>query len=156
MDVGCYGIDLVRFLVEEEPEEVTARGVSFSNSGVDELTTVILRFPRGVMGVLTASTHLARHHAYCVRGTLGTVSVPKAFVPRETETTQLVVELATGQRRIEDFPACNPFAAEIARFAKAAQANTSVDLTPFEDGVANANVLEAAVRSLQEGIIVPL
>lgn len=88
MDVGCYGVDLARFILREEPVEVAARCVRGERSGVDELVAVTLLFSSGSMAVVTASTHLARYHAYRVRGTQGTLTVPSAFVPGDEEPTQ--------------------------------------------------------------------
>ena len=45
--------------------------------------------------VVTASTHLARLHSYRVRGSLGTVTVPNAFIPGDDAPTQLVIEHAS-------------------------------------------------------------
>ncbi len=152
MDIGGYGIDVARFILGEEPVEVIARCIRGAASGVDELVAVTLLFPSGAAAVVTASTHLARYHAYRVRGTHGTVTVPKAFIPGDTEPTQIVIDRANGERQIEDFPPFVPFEAEIKHFASAAQANDPANLPPAEDGVANAAALEAAIRSMGEGL----
>jgi predicted dehydrogenase len=149
MDVGCYGIDVARLLVGEEPVEVTARGIQGTRSGVDEVTAIILRFPTGPMAVVTASTHVLRHHEYRVRGARGTALVPNAFVPGDTEHTRVIVESPNGDGEVVDFPPFAPFIAQITHFAGAIGANDRARLLPMEDGVANARVLEAAHRSLE-------
>ncbi|MGK7877674.1 MAG: Gfo/Idh/MocA family protein [Xenococcaceae cyanobacterium] len=151
MDIGSYCIDCARFILEEEPVEVTARCVRGDRSGVDELVTLTLLFPSGSMAVITASTHLAREHRYCVRGTQGTATAPKAFIAPDSEPTQILIEYASGERQVENFPPFPAFETEIAHFARAALANDPALLPPAEDGVANAGVLEAAIRSMGEG-----
>jgi predicted dehydrogenase len=150
-DVGCYGIDLARFIFREEPMGVTARCVRGERSGVDELVAITLLFSSGSAAVVTASTHLARYHAYRVRGTRGIVTVPNAFVPGDEEPTQILIECTGGERRVEDFPPFAAFVAEVAHFTRAARVNDPTLLPPMEDGIANARILEAAISSMSEG-----
>jgi len=151
MDVGCYGIDLARFLLGEEPETVTARGVVGAATGVDELVAVTLGFASGPMAVVTAATRLARTHAYQVRGTTGTITVPAAFVPPEAEPTCLVIEAQGQPPATEEFPPCAVFARQVEHFVRAARAGDPALLPPTEDGCDNARILGAAVRSLADG-----
>lgn len=151
LDIGCYGLDLARFILGADPIEVTARCVKGARSGVDELVAVTLLFASGCMAVVTASTHLTRHHEYQIRGTHGTVTVPNAFVPPQADRTQILIKAASGMRRVEEFPPFDAFEAEIEHFTHAALAKDPALLPPMENGVANAAVLEAAARSIGEG-----
>ncbi len=150
LDVGCYGIDIARFVFAAEPVEVTARCLRGGSSGVDEVVAVSLLFAGGRMAVVTASTHLSRYNAYRIRGTHGTVIVPKAFIPDEREATEIIVEFSNGEREVEEFPPCSPYREQIAHFCRAIRAGDREQLIPTEDGVANAGILEAAVRSMGE------
>lgn len=156
MDVGCYGIDVARFLLGAEPVEVMARCVRGADSGVDELVAVTLLFASGTVAVVTASTHLARYHAYRIRGTQGTVTVPHAFIPNDKEPTQILIESANAARQVEDFPPFAPFEAEIMHYAQAVRAKDAALLPPAEDGVATAAVLEAIIQSMGTGLHVDL
>lgn len=149
MDVGCYGLDVARFLLGQEPLDVTAVGVHGNNSRVDELTTAVYSFPGDVVAVVSASTRLHRHNSYRVSGTHGAVVVPKAFIPRPSESTQVIVERAEGERQSFEFAAIDAFELEIRHFAEAARANDAARLPPLEDGVANSRCLGLAVRSLR-------
>ncbi len=151
MDIGCYGIDVARLLLGEEPIAVAALCVQGARSRVDELVTVTMLFPSNSMAVVTASTHLARYHAYRVRGTQGCVTVPNAFVPNEGDPTRILIESASGEQQVEEFPPFATFDTEIAHFASAALASDPTLLPPAEDGAANARVLEEAIRSMGEG-----
>ena len=152
MDVGCYGIDLARFLTLEEPCNVTARCVRGARSRVDELVSVTLQFPSGCMAVITASTHLARRNGYCIRGTQGTIAVENAFIPKPDQQTSIAIETSDGQQQVERFQPCDTFVRQIERFVAAA-ANRDAHLwAPGEDGVANAHVLGAALQSMGSGL----
>ena len=148
MDVGCYGIDCARLLFGQ-PVQVAASCVRGENASVDQLVAVTLVFPAGRMAVVTASTHLARHNAYCVRGTHGNITVPNAFNTPNEEPTRIVIDFATGEQQTEDFPPFRAFESEIAHFAQAVRFPDPVRLLPMEDGVANSEVLEAALHFLQ-------
>jgi D-xylose 1-dehydrogenase (NADP+, D-xylono-1,5-lactone-forming) len=149
-DVGCYGIDLLRFLFEVEPLTAMARCHYGAASGVDELTVAVLELPERIEGVITASTCLARRHEYQVIGAKGTVFVPNAFVPRDQEPTEIIIETETG-RVSEQFPPFNPFTAEIAHFAESLAGPVPKPLPPAEDGLANAAVLTAIRQALSRG-----
>jgi predicted dehydrogenase len=153
LDIGCYGIDLARLVLADEPAEVTARCVRGAASGVDELTAVTLTFPSGAMATVAVSSHLARFHEYRVRGTHGVIIVPTAFTPRDHEPTTIIIESASAERRVEEYAPFAAYEAEIAHFAAAVRAGDESLLPPMEDGVANAAVLEAAVRSMGEGFL---
>jgi xylose dehydrogenase (NAD/NADP) len=151
MDIGCYGIDLARFLFREEPVEVSARALWGERSGVDELTALALLFPSGRLATVTVSTHLARYHNYRVRGSEGMITVPNAFIPRDNEVGYIELDAVGCEPRREEFPPCAPFVAELEQFCRAVRARDATLLAPLEDGVANAWVLEAARRALNEG-----
>ncbi|MFN8450074.1 MAG: Gfo/Idh/MocA family oxidoreductase [Anaerolineae bacterium] len=87
MDVGCYCVNVMRFLLGAEPTDARALAVIGGRSQVDESLTGILEFPGGVLGHFDSSlrTHFA--HTYEIRGTRGRISVDQAFVmPPNGET----------------------------------------------------------------------
>ncbi len=149
-DVGCYGIDVSRFLLDAEPVTASARCHYGVVSRVDELTVATLDFPGGVEAVVVASTGLARRHEYQIFGSRGSILVPNAFVPRDHEPTEIVVETEAG-RAVEPFPPFSPFVAEIEHFAAAVRRPAPMLLPPVEDGLANAAVLAALRHSLRLG-----
>lgn len=156
MDIGCYGIDLSRLILDDEPIEVTARCLRGELSGVDELISIILTFSTGTLCVITASTHLMRYHGYKIRCSHGTIHVPNAFIPHDEEDRHLTIEYPNGERQIERFPPFSVFQAEILHFANSLLSNDPDLLTPMEDGVCNAKILEAAICSMGEGLKVDL
>jgi predicted dehydrogenase len=154
MDVGCYGIDAARLILSTEPSEVTANMVFGHESGVDELTTLTLRFGDSTIAQITASTRLRRRHEYRVHGDLGSIILPDAFIPQdEKETEVCIVSDATGTI-VESFPRRSAFGEEIKHIAKAFRAGEPSMLMPLEDGFGTARVLAAARASAVRGTTV--
>jgi predicted dehydrogenase len=149
-DIGCYGIDALRFLLGAEPLTVSARCNYGAASGVDELSVVNLSFPGGVEAVITASTGLARRHEYQIFGSRGTIFVPNALVPPDHDPTEIIVENEAG-RVILPFPPFAPFVAEIEHFAAALTAAVPKLPPPAEDGLANAATLTVIRHALNLG-----
>jgi len=87
MDVGCYCINLMRFMTGEEPESVTANALIGDTTGVDEVLAGTLKFPSGVIGHFDSGLRSHRENSYTLKGTLGKIVVPVSFVPDSTEDT---------------------------------------------------------------------
>ena len=64
------------------------------------------------------------------------------------ELAARLIESASGERRVEEFPPFAAYAAEIEHFARAVRAKDPALLYPAEDGVANAKAMEAALHSM--------
>lgn len=80
MDVGCYCINLMRFMTGEEPERVTGVGKIGAQSGVDELLAGALEFPSGVIGHFDCGLRAQGQHTYTLKGSRGMIVVPQSFV----------------------------------------------------------------------------
>ncbi|MCY3833602.1 MAG: Gfo/Idh/MocA family oxidoreductase [Chloroflexi bacterium] len=80
MDVGCYCINLMRFITGEEPIRVTGVGRIGAQSGVDELLAGTLAFPSGVIGHFDCGLRAYGQHSYTLKGSQGMIVVPQSFV----------------------------------------------------------------------------
>jgi len=80
MDVGCYCINLMRFMTGEEPQRVTGSGSIGALSGVDELVAGTLEFPSGVIGHFDCGLRAYGQHTYTLKGAQGMIVVPQSFV----------------------------------------------------------------------------
>ena len=80
MDVGCYCVNVSRTVAGEEPVEVQATA-DWTERGVDEALTGILRFPGGAVAHFDCSLAMERCEAFEVGGTEGCLRVPAAFLP---------------------------------------------------------------------------
>ncbi len=80
MDVGCYCVNLMRFMTGEEPERVSAAARIGERSGVDETLIGALAFPSGVIGHFDCGLRSYGQHTYTLKGSEGMISVPQSFV----------------------------------------------------------------------------
>ena len=87
MDVGCYCVNLMRFMTGEEPARVTASGRIGASTGVDEALAGTLEFPSGVVGHFDCGLRAHRQHSYTLKGTEGMIVVPTSFVPDKSADT---------------------------------------------------------------------
>ena len=98
MDVGCYCVNVSRTLVGEEPQTVQATA-RWTDRGVDEALTGILRFPRGIVAHFDCALTLERFEAFEVGGTDGWLRVESAFLPG---TGDVPIEESRGGDGVEE------------------------------------------------------
>ena len=89
MDIGCYCINLMRFITGEEPESVMATARIGQATGVDEVLAAALAFPSGVIGHFDCGLRSHRQQTYTVKGSEGMIVVPTAFVPHKIANTRI-------------------------------------------------------------------
>ena len=152
MDVGCYAVNVCRYLFEAEPVEVTALGRIDSQFGVDMTFAGLLRFPRDRIGVIDSSFDVTSGGRYEVSGQYGSIVVDRAFTPGDGPVTVQVN--AAGGHRVEEVNGINQYALEVDHFARSVRQGRL--LPPAENGVSNARVIEALYRSADEGRTVTL
>ncbi len=80
MDVGCYCVNLMRYMTGEEPMRVTAAAHIGGGSGVDETLAATLEFPAGVFGHFDCGLRSFGQHSYTLKGAEGMIVVPQSFV----------------------------------------------------------------------------
>ncbi len=80
MDVGCYCVNLMRFVTGEEPERVSAAARIGERTGVDETLVGTLEFPSGVIGHFDCGLRSFGQHTYTLKGAEGMIVVPQSFV----------------------------------------------------------------------------
>ncbi len=84
-DVGCYGVSVARWMLNDEPESVSAVGV-MGESGVDVNFIGTLKFASGTLAVVESGFMSHLQQTYSIAGTKGSVELPHdAFVPWETD-----------------------------------------------------------------------
>lgn len=87
MDVGCYCVNLMRFMTGEEPAAVTAVGNIGPSTGVDEILAGTLQFPSGVIGHFDCGLRAHRQQSYRLKGTAGSIVVESSFTPDKEKDT---------------------------------------------------------------------
>jgi predicted dehydrogenase len=141
-DVTCYAVNAARFLLDAEPQVVTA--IASWRGDVELLSMATLAFPRGsgeslvlasVWGSLASSTE----QGLVVSGTLGRIEVARPFVPG-WEQTELVLH-RNGDRSQIRAGGANHYLHMVEHFASLVA--DPQDTFPSEDGAANVAACEA-------------
>ncbi len=146
-DVGVHCIDVLRFILNDDPVSVSAHGW-FNESGSMELAAVLsLEFARGGVGAVLVSARGSYGTPVEVVGETGALhaedalSVEKDIIlelrrPGSTETEQISNHLA--------------YARQVDSFADAVEGRV-VFPAPGEEGLKNQIILDAAYRSMRSG-----
>ena len=148
MDIGCYSISLSRFLLDCEPQRVTAEFAYDPRFGVDHLVSGLLEFP-GCTSTFTCATRAALYQRVQVFGTRGRLEIESPFNPPTDAPSRVWLE-TDGRIVAEQFEACDQYGIQAASFTDAILNDTPV-FTPFDDAVANMHVIDALFRSGRSG-----
>lgn len=148
MDVGCYCVNIMRFLTGEEPVDARAFAVYGEHSRVDETLTGLLAFPSGVVGHFDSGlrTHLA--NTYELRGTTGRIAVDPAFTPSPDQPSTIHYWHDGSYEAIEVAPA-NQYTLMAEDFADALLNNRPPRFAP-QDAVANMAALDMLYAAAEE------
>jgi predicted dehydrogenase len=139
MDVGCYAINVVRFLAAAEPEVVSA-DARLSSPRIDRWMTADFRFADGRTGRITCSLFsatLLRVNAL-VRGGRGEMRVFNPIAPHLYHRLSVRTDATTRER----VPGDATYTHQLRAFVDAARTRRPPP-TDGEDGVANMRVIDA-------------
>lgn len=147
MDIGCYSINLSRFLFGAEPERVDAMINRDPATGVDIVTSAMLEFGGGGQASFTCSTRAEADQRVHIYGSEGLVDVEIPFnIPSSTET-RIFVTTGGGRplqpnTRTVTFQPADAYTIQAEMFADAVLADGDVPI-PVSDAVANMRVIDA-------------
>jgi len=143
MDIGCYPIQISRFLFAQEPLRVVARLERDPDFATDRLSSAILDFAGGQC-VFTCSMQLVPYQRVHIFGTKGRVEVEIPFNAPPDRPCRIFVDDKT-----EEFPTCDQYTIQGDAFSRAIREGGEVP-TPLEDSIGNMQVIEAIFRSASE------
>lgn len=146
MDVGCYCVNVMRFLLGAEPTDVRALATFGAQSQVDETLAGILAFPGGVLGHFDSSFRATSAHTYEIRGTRGRISVDQAFVMPPNGETVIRYQHDDQDEAIRIAPA-NSYTLMAEDFADALLNSRPPRFAP-QDAVENMRVIDRLYASL--------
>jgi predicted dehydrogenase len=153
MDIGCYPINISRFLFGEEPTRVMGSVERDPEMKTDRLTSAILNFPSG-QSIFTCSTQLVPYQRVNVFGTKGRIEVEIPFNAPIDRPSRIFIDdgrdLFGGGITTETFPICDQYTIQGDVFSKAIIEDTAVPV-PLEDAIKNMAVIEAVFRSAASG-----
>jgi predicted dehydrogenase len=140
MDVGCYTINIVRFLAGADPEVVSAV-TKLSSPGVDRWARAELRFADGRTGRITCALRSSTLLDLSARvdGEYGSLRVTNPTMPHLFHRVR--VDTRDG-RRTERVPGSTTYVHQLRAFLAAVRDGHSFPSTP-EDAVRNMAVIDA-------------
>ena len=149
-DLGVYCINAARYLFREEPVEVFAYR---ANNGeprfreVEEMASVVLRFPGERLAAFTCSFGAADTATYRVIGTKGDLRVDDGYEYVKEIKHQLTVD---GKMQEFIFEKRDQFAPEIIYFADCIRNDETPEPSGWE-GLADVRVIQAIYESASRG-----
>jgi predicted dehydrogenase len=153
LDIGCYAVNLSRFIFCEEPLRVLGLVERDPHAATDRLTSAIMQFPGG-RSLFTCSTQVSYFQGMELHGTSGTMELEKLINPPTDEPSRIVVydgpERFNTEPVVETIPACNQFTLQGDLFSKAILENGQLPV-PLEDSIRNLAVMDAIFRSAESG-----
>jgi len=144
MDIGCYPINISRFMYETEPRRVLGLIERDAENGTDTLTTAVLDFPDG-HSTFTCSTRLAPYQRMIFHGTEGRIEVLIPFNAPHDHPTQILLN-----DEVIEFPICDQYEIQGTLFSRAIRESREQEI-PLEDALNNMSVIDAVFRSATTG-----
>lgn len=153
MDIGCYAIQISRFVFGTEPRRVLGLVERDPEMGTDRLTSAILDFEGG-RATFTCGTQLVAHQRVELIGTRGRVELEVPFNAPPDQPTRILLDdgSALGGRNAQaiEFPACDQYTIQGDLFSRAVREGGPQPI-PLEDAVNNMAVIDAVFCSAESG-----
>jgi predicted dehydrogenase len=153
MDIGCYPINISRFIFDEEPSRVSGVVERDPELGVDRLTSAILDFPAG-QSIFTCSTQISAYQRMQFFGTEGRIEVSMPFNAPPDRSCQIIIAGASGifggPIRTKKFKPADQYTIQGDLFSRSIREGTEQPI-PLADAVRNMAVIEAIFRSAVSG-----
>ncbi|MBD2110084.1 Gfo/Idh/MocA family oxidoreductase [Nodosilinea sp. FACHB-13] len=149
-DIGIYCINAARYLFQAEPVEVFAMA---ANNGeerfreVDEMSSVIIRFPDQQLANFTVSFGASPVSTYHIIGTEGDLRLESAYAWDAEITHHLTINNELSQRT---FASHGQLAAEFAYFSNCIMQNEDPEPSGIE-GLNDIRIICALHESIQQG-----
>ncbi|MDH4247683.1 MAG: Gfo/Idh/MocA family oxidoreductase, partial [Deltaproteobacteria bacterium] len=154
LDIGCYPINLSRFVFHREPVRVSALIEYDTAFKTDRLASALLDFGRSVHVTFTCSTQLSAYQRFVFVGDKARLEVEIPINALSGKAMRLVVDpgqdLVGSGRQVLDLPACDQYTLQGDAFSAAIRGQGGV-ATTLEDSRANMRVLDAIFRSGKSG-----
>lgn len=149
-DMGVYCINASRYLFQSEPLSVSA--VTANNGEkrfrrVEEMVSVIMKFPEERLATFTCSFGAADISRYVLIGTKGTLTADPAYDYSMGLKHQLTIGEKTTTKK---FPKRDQFAAEIMYFSDCVLKNKEPEPSGWE-GLADVAIVQAIYESARTG-----
>jgi glucose-fructose oxidoreductase len=154
-DIGIYCINAARYLFRDEPIEVVAASFNGGDprfEGVDEATSVILRFPQDRVAAFTASFGVEDVGYYTIAGGQGSLTSDHGYNYVGDIRHWLTIDGKTSEKT---FPSRDQFAPLLNELARCIREDQEPEPNGME-GLADVQIIQAAYRSAMERRPIPL
>ncbi len=140
LDIGCYGVDVCRFLFDREPIGVKSLVDRDPVFGTDRLASALLDFGVG-MGMVLCSTQLEHRQSVKISGTRGTIEIAIPFNAANEKKRTIVLD-SRGESRTIEFEVCDQYVLQAEAFCRAVRGEAEVPI-PLESSLGTMRVLDS-------------
>ncbi|MEH2248133.1 Gfo/Idh/MocA family oxidoreductase [Nostoc sp.] len=154
-DIGIYCINAARYLFQDEPIEVFAVAASNGEqrfNEVEEMTSIILRFPNERLATFTCSFGGASVSTYQIVGTQGDLLVEPAYAWQGELKHYLTINGETQERTFADH---DQLAAEFTYFSDCILQDKDPEPSGTE-GLIDVSIIQALYQSIETGKFVQI
>lgn len=143
-DVGCYNINVIRYIAGGEPVSINAIGHIGEDSNVDESSLIAMQFENGINTVSYCSFNCINRSEYTIVGDKGIIHVGSQF--NHGGQLKIILKRKTGiEEVILDTP--DNYMLEVEQFGRCILENEK-PLVSMEDALGNAIVIEEALKQI--------
>jgi predicted dehydrogenase len=143
-DIGCYNINIIRYIAGSEPVSISAAGEIGKESGVDETCCIMMSFENGLTAVSYCSFKCTNRCDYTIVGESGIIEVPVQF--NSKGDTRIVIR--AGKEAEEITVVCpDNYMLEVEQFGRCIL-NGEKPLLTLEDSYNNLKVIETALHQI--------
>ncbi|PYQ96883.1 MAG: NAD-binding protein [Acidobacteria bacterium] len=148
MDIGCYLINVGRFIFDREPDRLLGLIDRDPVLKVDRMTSMLLDFGTGHLAA-TCSTQLMPYQRVHILGTRGRIEIEIPVNAPPDRPCRIFVDSSAGVETIE-LAICDQYTLQADLFSKAILEGRRTR-PPLEDSVANMACIDAVFRSAETG-----
>jgi 1,5-anhydro-D-fructose reductase (1,5-anhydro-D-mannitol-forming) len=145
-DIGVHCIDTLRYVLQDEIQEVIFRSQYDSHSVLEASSAGVLRFSRGVLASVLVSARAIYQTVIEIVGESGVLAAVNALNVEQPITLELRRGFEVAERKQVLNRDC--YTLQVESFADAVEKGSEFEV-PGEEGVRNQLVLDAAFRSVK-------
>ena len=149
MDMGCYAINVIRYLVGSEPLRVYGHELLGTKHPVDLTFGGILAFSRELLGIFSCTFLTVRDFQLEIIGSKGSIFVASPWHPDSIHPS-FTLQLGTKKQVITSKRGGDIYRLQVDQFSRCIREKVQPNLS-LQDSLANMAVIEALQHSSQTG-----
>jgi predicted dehydrogenase len=141
-DVGCYPLNFVQMVINEEPSEVHV--AAEMENGVDVSASVLLKYESGKIATIHSGFNAFGRNYSEIIGTKGKLEIPDTFLDNEGS---IFLETDEGVKEIS-IPGCHRYTLEIEDFSRAVLLGEK-PLFSLDESLRNSRIMDRILEKLK-------